>query len=733
MWHRQWQVGQSIELHQLLANYFNLEELQELCFILGVRYDDLSGQTLSAKALDLRTYLERRNRLPELVEQLTSLRPKVDWLAFIPAEPEAEPPFKGLHYFTEADADLFYGRKALTAELVSYLDNHRFLAVVGASGSGKSSLVRASVIPAVRRGKIKTNGQTSATWPIHTLTPGDEPLKALAASLTHHFESVMAMKTLLNDLRSDNQSFDLWLYRQFINQPDARLLLVVDQFEELFTQCNDSMERSLFIENLANAVKSGKQGRLTLILTLRADFYAHAVQHESLRPLLETGQKIVGPMSTAELRQVIEGPAEAQDWHFQPGLVDLILRDLGSTGRQRPVSGALPLLSHALLETWKRREGRTMTLAGYQAAGGVHQAIAATADAVYSGMTPKQQAIARQIFLQLTELGQATEDTRRRVRLEVLAPQTETTEEVKAVLNHLVENRLIMVSGDTAEVTHEALIRAWPALRDWLDEDRAGLRIQQQLTVAADAWLELNQDPGALYRGLRLVQAEAWAQDYGNRLSELERWFLTASRAALIAEEQAQAQARRRARRTPVYSFLGGALGFALSFLLLASPTVENQVLLLALTVLRLVAGGLAGFFLVFLVDLAKASVGRREWMAWFGGGMAGGVVFALLLYFDALLRESAANIDLLYVAVAAGLAWGFPAGLGRVWMLKNGRSRWQIVPTIAILCGLVLMLANQVNPVLADAPAWIVFLSGAVMPLAIFVSAHLADPEGER
>jgi energy-coupling factor transporter ATP-binding protein EcfA2 len=718
-------VEQYLELYQMLANHFNLEELQELCFILGVRYDDLTGQTLSAKSLALQTYMERRNQLPQLIDQLAIMRPKVDWSAFIPAEPEADPPFKGLHYFTEADADLFYGREALTKELVAYLSDQRFLAVVGASGSGKSSLVRAGVIPAVRRGEIKLFGQPSNTWPIHIITPGEEPLKALAASLTHHSESVTATKTLLNDLRNDGQSLDLWTYRQLVNQPDSRLLLVVDQFEELFIQCEDLLERELFIDNLVNAVGSGKHGRLTLILTLRADFYAHAVQYESLRSLLETGQKIVGPMNSFEMRQVIEGPAVVKDWHFQPGLVDLILRDLGATANQGLASGVLPLLSHALLETWQRREGRVMTLGGYQSVGGVHQAIATTADMVYADLNSVQQAIARNIFLQLTDLGLGTEYTRRRTRLEDLAPQTGTQEEVEQVLNRLVENRLVTVDSDRAEVTHEALIREWPALRDWLDEDQAGLRIQQQLTADAEAWLELNQDTGALYRGLRLVQAEAWAQDHGDRLSKLGSRFIKASQAAIIAEEQAQAEARRRARRTPVFSFFGGALGFALSFLLAASPEVENQSLLLVLTLLRLVAGGLAGFFLVFLVDLTTTSENR---IAWLWGGLAGSLVFALLLYFDSLLRATATNSGLLFAALA-GMLWGFPAGLGRVWMRKGAQSWWQIVLVSAILCGLGLMLASQVYPVLADALALTVFLSGALVPLAIFVAAHLADP----
>lgn len=270
--------------------------------------------------------------------------PPRPWQTFQPAEPEAESPFKGLHYFDESDAHLFFGREQLTAELVDHLRQHRFLAVVGASGSGKSSLVRAGVIPAIRRGEIRQNGHSSARWPIHLITPGDEPLKALAATLTRDSESVTALKALLTDLRTNAESLDLFLFRHG-GRLRGRILLVVDQFEELFTQCDDPEERRLFVENLVCAAESGKQGRLSLILTLRADFYAHAVQYEGLRPLLETRQKIVGAMNGDELRRAIEAPTAQDNWQFQPGLVETMLQDVG----REP--GALPLLSHALRET----------------------------------------------------------------------------------------------------------------------------------------------------------------------------------------------------------------------------------------------------------------------------------------------------------------------------------------------------------------------------------------------
>ena len=528
-------------LYEAITATFSLEELKSLCFDLGINHEHLPGDTLPGKVRELLQYLDRQGRPLELLPHLQALRPHIPWHTYQPAEPNAESPFKGLHYFDESDAHLFFGREKVTAELIEHLHQHRFLAVVGASGSGKSSLVRAGVVPAVRHGKVALNGRTSATWPIHLITPGDEPLKALAASLTRDTESVTAIKTLLADLKADTESLDLFLYRQLVEQTDGHLLLVVDQCEELFTQCDDAGERLLFIENLINAVQSGKQGRLSLILVLRADFYAHALHYESVRPLLEIQQKTVGAMNPDELRRAIEAPAENENWQFQPGLVEAILQDVGRA------PGALPLLSHALQETWMRREGRVMTLAGYQAAGGVRRAIAQTADSVYGSLTPEQQTIARNIFLRLTELGEGTEDTRRRASLAELLPQRQTALEVQAVLDVLARKRLVTINeerqGDKtahsyAEVAHEALIREWRTLREWLDENRDGLLLYRQLIETTRIWAQLDRDSDMLYRGVRLAKIQEWANKNEHLINELENKCLVTSQVCEQSEFQ---------------------------------------------------------------------------------------------------------------------------------------------------------------------------------------------------
>jgi len=568
-------------LRERMVVRFSLEELRLLVFDLGENYDDLRGETISAKIQALLEHLEKRGHIPELLAALSEQRPNEDWNSVFPAEPDATSPYKGLQFFSEEDVSLFFGREQLTAELVAHLCQSRFLAVVGASGSGKSSVVRAGVVMAVRRGVLITDGGSHRDWSIHIMSPGDTPLKALAATLTRDSESLTAMKTLLTDLQSGTDSLDLFLYRHMSDRPHGRVLLVIDQFEELFTQCDDTEERRLFVENLVTAVSSRKQGPLSLIPVLRADFYAYAVQFESLRPLLETQQKIVGIMNQVELRMAITNPAEQNGWQLQPGLAETILQDVG----REP--GALPLLSHALQETWERREGRLMTLAGYQAAGGVRRAIAQTADTVYAGLSPEEQTIARNIFLRLTELGEGTEDTRRRASLAELIPQRDMETAVQTVLDLLAHKRLVTLNEERpqgnaaqtyAEVAHEALIREWPALREWLDENREGLRIHRQITEAAQAWQASGEDISYLFRGGRLAQAQEWVAGHTSELNAREHAFLQASQ-----EHEATEQKRIAAiatERTRASRFLNIALFvaniFAVAFLIILLQSRNN-------------------------------------------------------------------------------------------------------------------------------------------------------------
>jgi WD40 repeat protein len=491
-----------------------------------------------------------------------------------------EPPFKGLQYFDEKDAQLFFGRELLTAKLVGQLREHHFLAVVGASGSGKSSLVRAGMLPAVRSGELLVDGTLppagSPRWLIHIITPTAHPLKALAASLTQHSESVTATTTLMDDLTRDPRSLDMTAARLVSSAAAERLLLVVDQFEELFTACKDETERRQFVDTLLSAVGPETDGPTTVILTLRADFYAHCFQFDQLREVLEKRQATVGPMTTEELRRAIEEPARQSGWDFQPRLVDVILEDVGAGEGRRPEPGALPLLSHALLETWQRRRGHTLTLDGYDEAGGVSGAIAKTAETAYQGLKPEQQIIARSIFLRLTELGEGTQDTRRRAALDELILHPEDKPRVEEVLRTLtgVNVRLLVIDRDPAgeemvEVAHEALIREWDTLRAWLNENREGLRLHRHLTESAEAWAKLKRDPGELYRGARLAQAVEWAEIHQAEINAAEREFLEASRAQQRGELEAAQKRAAQLRKRALY--LAGALVLAVVMALVAA------------------------------------------------------------------------------------------------------------------------------------------------------------------
>ena len=278
-----------------------------------------------------------------------------------------EPPFQGLRCFDEADADRFFGREGLAARLVGRLRLEPFLAVLGASGSGKSSVVRAGLVPVLRRAQRSNDGNGRLVGDfdsdVRVLTPTAHPLEALSVSLFPNATNDAPGEDrvlVLDELSRDSRGLWRWLTRR--GRPGRRVMLVVDQFEELFTLCHDNFEREAFVENLLGAAE--QDGPAAVVIALRADFYAHCAPYASLREAVAQHQEYVGPMTLAELRRAIEQPAQQSGWELEPALVDLLLRDVG----EEP--GALPLLSHVLLETWNRRRGRRLTLAAYTASGG---------------------------------------------------------------------------------------------------------------------------------------------------------------------------------------------------------------------------------------------------------------------------------------------------------------------------------------------------------------------------
>jgi len=512
-------------------------DLVSLTLPAGCRLRDLGAYMLKDIRFPLEIYQLEIPGLPNDFPPLQSL----DKL-----EKEEEPPapgtspYMGLQYFNEEDAEWFFGRQEVTERLVQSVRSLHFLAVIGASGSGKSSIVRAGLVPA-----IKT--RYPSQWHVKVITPSSHPLDALAICLTQGSESVAATATLIDDMQSNPRSLHLYIQKNIISGRNLRLLLVIDQFEELFTLCRSETERLAFVKNFLYAVGI-PDSSMTGVITLRADFYAHLAQYVGLRELVSAHQVYIGAMKASELREAIEGPARRGGWEFSPGLVDLILSDLGAGENRQPEPGALPLLSHALLETWKRRKARLLNLKAYWEAGGVGGAIAKTAESVfYRDLTPDQQVIAKGIFLRLTELGEGTQDTRRRISIRELIPPGPAieAEQIRTVLVKLADARLIITGEETVEVAHEALIREWPTLREWLTTDREGLHLHRHLTEAAQEWEMLEQDPGALYRGTRLNQAVEWAMANPRALSAQEQAYLEASRQA-AEREQADSEAARR-------------------------------------------------------------------------------------------------------------------------------------------------------------------------------------------
>lgn len=445
-------------------------------------------------------------------------------------EPPAQEicPYRGLQAFQEEHADIFFGRSALIQWLVEGLRASRFLAVIGPSGSGKSSVVRAGLVPALRGGALPG----SAAWTIITMKPGVHPLEELAArfaALPSAVDRVGAMLQLQDNLRQDARALHTAVRLIAGNGDETHyVLVIVDQFEEVFTLCQDETERRRLLDNLLYA--SGvAQGRTVVVLTMRADFYARAATYAELADRLADHQVLITPMQEDELRQVIEAPAKRVGLSFDAGLVDTILADVA----HQP--GGLPLLEHALLELWERRLGHQMTFAAYREIGGVEGAIARRAEQEYDALTPEQQVVAQRILLRLVQPGEGTVDTRRRARLDELAPDPAHIGEVEAVVQRLADARLLTTGRETAsaeemvDVAHEALIQGWPRLRDWIERDREALRTQRRLADAALEWQRQKQDESYLYRGARLATAAEWAKRHAGELSQMESTFLDAS------------------------------------------------------------------------------------------------------------------------------------------------------------------------------------------------------------
>ncbi len=464
------------------------------------------------------------------------------------AEAEITNPYKGLRPFQEADALDFFGREALIDQLVNHIDGSRFLAVVGPSGSGKSSVVKAGLLPALRQGALPG----SEKWYVAEMVPGTHPLEELELALWPI--AVDPPSSLVEPMQRDSRGMLRTIRRILPDEEDAQLLLIIDQFEELFTLVDDTARRNHFLDSLLVAM-TAPHTPLRVVVTLRADFYDRPLQHQPLADLFKQHTELVLPLNRDELTWAVQEPALRTGAAFGDGVVAAIVADVNDQ------PGALPLMQYALTELFEARQNQTMSLQTYLDIGGVLGALARRAGETYDRLTPEERASARQLFLRLVTLGEGVDDTRRRVRvseLEELDLQRgsgprgggDRLHPVPAVIAQFGAARLLTFDRDpvtrepTVEVAHEALLREWGQLRRWLDEGRADIRLQRSLAGSAAEWRAAGENAGYLLRGARLSQFEAWQQETEMSLTQTEQAYLQAS-----LDARRQRQAAEEARR----------------------------------------------------------------------------------------------------------------------------------------------------------------------------------------
>jgi WD40 repeat protein/DNA-binding SARP family transcriptional activator len=468
-----------------------------------------------------------------------------------PRRADERNPYKGLRAFTEADARDFFGRRELIHRLLARLNEadpgSRFLAVVGPSGAGKSSVVRAGLVPAIRRGAL---GNADGSF-IAEMFPGPHPMEELEAAILRI--AVRPSSRLRDILEGGSRGI---LEAVDVTIPgEADVVLVVDQFEEAFTLATDDRERELFLESLRVAAAE-PSSRLRVIVTLRADFYDRPLTYPRLGELLAARTEAVPPLTPDELEQAIRSPAEQVGIRPEPGLVAQMIANLA----HQP--GALPLLQYALTELFERRDEGKLSLSAYAAMGGVAGALSARADRIYQATDPAGQRAIKQVFLRLVTLGEGRQDTRRRVARSELDSLEVGPEGIDGVVNAFGRHRLLTFDREpstrepTVEIAHEALLSAWQPLRTWIDDARQDLRLDRGLGQAAAEWRGSGRDPSFLLRGTRLEQLEGWAAATDLAIGRAERAYLKASldqrereRAEEGVRRDREARTERRSRR----------------------------------------------------------------------------------------------------------------------------------------------------------------------------------------
>ncbi len=470
--------------------------------------------------------------------------------------PELRNPYKGLRAFGEADAPDFFGRDHLVTELVDVVRRHRLVGVVGPSGCGKSSLVRAGLIPKLRRGELPG----SERWLITDMYPGARPFAELEAALLQ----VAAVRP--DDLEARLRAGDWdWIVEGLLPR-DSELLLVVDQFEELFTVTTDAEERRRFLDVMAGLVSDPRR-RVRVVATLRADYYDRPLDYPEFGELLRRGSVSIATPARDAMLEAASGPARAEGLELDPGLAETVVGDVADQ------PGGLPLLEYALTELFRHRDDNRLTAEGYRRTGGVLGALGTRAEELYREQPASGQEAIRQVLLRLVHVAEGAEDTRRRILLSELQGLAIDSDTLQSVLDSFVAHRLLTLDRDpesrepTVEVAHEALLGRWERLRTWIDDRRDDLVLHRRLVAAVDEWRAAGQRTEYLVTGGRLDHFELFASDTDLAIGAEESAYLAESR-----RHSDELATRRRRRRQSIMA------GFAVVAVIAAVfAVVANQ------------------------------------------------------------------------------------------------------------------------------------------------------------
>ncbi|MDJ0837336.1 MAG: protein kinase [Acidobacteriota bacterium] len=470
--------------------------------------------------------------------------------------PTKHQPFRGLEVFREQDRDFFFGREAISRRLFEHLQQHRFLAVLGPSGSGKSSVVQAGVIPLLRERRHL----------IALFTPHSNPLEEAAFALARLFNArdrPQYAETVLKRLEENPDALHFMGRELLIDNPEVRLYLVVDQFEELFTLSQQNKDR--FVSTLLHTLEK-PESPVSVILLMRSDFIGRCTQWPGLNQLLTENLIQIGPMQIEELRAAMEEPARLAGLEFEKGLVSQILDDVAGA------PGELPLLEHALLELYHRRKGNLLTPAAYAEIGGIKGALARRAESEFGGLDERGQLTLRKMFtLCLVHPGEGAPDTRRRAHREELLAAGTDRETAATLLHRWMELRLLTGyrdetrNLDLVDVAHEALIRNWPRITTWMAEDREIARQLGRLRRQARSWDAAGRDPDQLLRGAPLVRMEELVQQEADHLGSVERDYVAAGVAERLELSRRQEATARRLRKRKNLAQVAGAAALLLA------------------------------------------------------------------------------------------------------------------------------------------------------------------------